>query len=73
MKQIMITNNYHNTSVTLRVRNERLSERQIQRAIRALCGVPGCRCGDTFGARGPQPDREIQIERDLQNGGATVR
>jgi hypothetical protein len=53
---LTLTNDFHNTSVSLRVEltgfYAYLSPAQARRARRALCGVAGCTCGGTLGERG---------------------
>jgi hypothetical protein len=55
--RLILKNDFHNTSVRLDVRPKhgylRLSEYQIKRAKKALCGVLGCTCSNTVGMRGP--------------------
>lgn len=59
---ITVTNDFHNTQVTLRAREgEALTDSQIRRARRELCGVAGCMCGGAIGERGTQ-DYEVLID-----------
>ena len=59
---ITLFNDFHQTQVNLRpVPLEgddgtigKLSENQIKRARRILCGISGCICGNDLGMRGPQ-------------------
>lgn len=52
---ITITNDFHNSSVTLRVNlGQWLSKSQIQRARNTLCGISGCTCGGNLSERGRQ-------------------
>jgi hypothetical protein len=61
-KLIKLTNNYHNTSCNVRVRNDgTLSKNQVRRAWGKLCGSPHCTCGDVCGCR---PARVVQIDQD---------
>lgn len=68
---ITLTNNFHETSVRLRMGDDgRLSPSQVRRAARVLCGISTCTCGGDLGQRGPQRGiREIEITHD---GGAIV-
>jgi hypothetical protein len=77
---ITISNDFHDTQTTARVRVYRsptsgelygkLSHAQVVRIGRDLCGVPGCTCSPTFGARGPQ---EGWVDWDSSlNGGVEV-
>ena len=53
--RIRLTNNFHNTEtyIFLKPTGEYLvSRRAAKRSANALCGIKGCTCGDTFGARG---------------------
>lgn len=54
VSKITLSNDYHNTSVTLRVRNNTLSPAQIRYARGVLCGISDCTCGNALGMRGPQ-------------------
>ncbi len=55
MKNLTLTNDFHNTSVTLRVGPSlTLSARQVARSRRVLCGNHDCTCGGNAGERGPQ-------------------
>lgn len=63
MQLVTITNDFHNSSVTLRcdvlshIYGEatiRPSREQIKRAKRELCGIAGCECSGADGHRGPQ-------------------
>lgn len=58
--RIKLTNDYHNTETVVVATNGMLNKRQAARAQKALCGVSGCKCGDDFGARGPQYNSEGQ-------------
>ncbi len=42
--KITLTNEFHGTSVTLRIKNRIITERQYARADKALCGMDDCRC-----------------------------
>lgn len=60
---ITLKNDYHGTEVRLRVGSDgRLTERQVKRVRKVLCGVDGCTCGDNLGRRGPQDDRVDEVE-----------
>ena len=68
--KIELHNDFHATSITLRVKQDnggRLSWSQVQRAERILCGIDGCQCSGLVGERpvateahGP---RDIRIYR----------
>ena len=53
---VKLYNNFHNTQITLHVRNDgRLSIGQCRRIRRTLCGMNDCFCsGGALGIRGPQ-------------------
>lgn len=58
-KAFTFTNDFHNTECTVRAKlNERgewtLSEGQVKKVYRTLCGIPGCTCGDEMGRRGDE-------------------
>ncbi len=61
MNTITLNNDFHSTSVNLRVDlssgSFELSPAQVRRARRELCGVTGCACGDALGRRGRQDGR----------------
>lgn len=54
--QLLLTNDYHGTSYTLRTRWYRpLSKEQVSRCRQTLCPEPGCwRCEGALKERGPQ-------------------
>jgi hypothetical protein len=52
MSTITLTNEFHNSAVTLRPTGNRLSPGQVKRAKRELCGIDGCTCSDSAGTRG---------------------
>jgi hypothetical protein len=52
--KVTLTNNFHNTSVTLTMASLFPSVFQVKRARKTLCGVTGCTCSDVMGMRGPQ-------------------
>ena len=72
MNNVILRNNFHNTSVTIRcpvflhIHNEAKiypSVSQIRRAKRELCGIDGCTCSGDAGTRGPQEynDRRLIV------------
>ena len=60
---LKLSNSFHGSFVNLRPRKEAgrtlLSEGQVKRAKRELCGLSGCVCSGDLGTRGPQ---EAQVE-----------
>jgi hypothetical protein len=62
MKTIELKNNFHNTGVALRVElldhgthlETTLSESQMKKSKKALCGIKGCTCAFAAGTRGSQ-------------------
>lgn len=55
MRQITLTNDFHGSSVAVRLSdNNHLSAAQVRKARRALCGYADCMCGGTAGTRGRQ-------------------
>lgn len=69
---ITLTNDFHDSSVTVRpVRLNRfgwwqLNARQVKRAWQELCGRPSCQCGDN-GIRGTS-NPEIEWAYDTDHG-----
>jgi len=43
--RIKLQNDYHGTEVQINLTDGRLSQRQLARADKALCGLTGCCCG----------------------------
>ncbi len=65
---IKLTNKYHCTEATLRVRDGHINDRQYRRALRKLCGMADCSCaGHT--SRGieiqPRGDGRYAVQTDL--------
>ena len=58
MNAITLYNDFHNTSVTLRMKGTYPTESQVRRAKKTLCGISGCTCSGVMGMRGTQ---EIKI------------
>lgn len=54
MEKITLRNDFHNTEVTLNVKNDTITAGQVKRSRKVLCGISGCTCGDDLGARGEQ-------------------
>ena len=55
--RVLLTNNFHDTETYVYPKplgngEYRVSRRAAKRARNVLCGIAGCTCGDTFGARG---------------------
>lgn len=49
---VKLSNDYHNTTVTLRVPEHGcISKRQVRRAELTLCGMDDCSCSGTLGER----------------------
>ena len=70
MKKITLYNDFHNTSVNLIVKNNKLSENQMKRAKRELC-CANCLCSGEFGYRGPQDIDDIEPIYDSRLGKVT--
>jgi hypothetical protein len=64
---LILTNDIHQTSITVRPLNSHLSASQMRRVRRELCGLDDCSCG---AVRGHQVNR-TQVIRD-EKGGAEV-
>jgi hypothetical protein len=52
--KVTLTNNYHNTQVTLRLKGVYLTAGQVKKSQNALCGIKGCTCSGVLGTRGYQ-------------------
>jgi hypothetical protein len=52
--KITLTNEFHHTSVSLNLKGEYLSLRQLAKARKALCGNKECLCSGISGMRGRQ-------------------
>ena len=50
---ITLTNDFHNTSATVRPVNGLISRRSFLRASKKLCGIDGCTCGIIRGQGNP--------------------
>ena len=50
---IRLTNDFHNTEVTLKDKAGKLSAAQVRKASKALC-MEGCTCSGIAGTRGAQ-------------------
>jgi hypothetical protein len=71
--KITLTNDFHDTQITLRPRNGKLSLRQVNKSKRRLCPSRDCICGDALGTRGEQ---SVEIEQLYDRGvliGAEIR
>ena len=68
MNKLTLTNDFHNTEVTLVPKGNLLSPSQVKRSWRTLCGISGCCCCNEAGARGNQ---EVELEFN-QDGSATI-
>lgn len=69
-KKITLCNEFHNTEINLVAKidacgNMLLSNGQVSKARRTLCGIDGCKCGDAAGCR-------PQMVEYQQNGSARV-
>ena len=62
--KITLTNNYHNSSVNLIVKDGRLSVHQVRRSHERLCGSSRCQCSDETGQRGRQ---QIMVMPTINN------
>ena len=62
MTTITLTNDFHNTSVTLRMKSAYPTKSQVKRAKNTLCGIKDCTCSGIMGMRGPQTVKIIGQE-----------
>jgi len=52
---MILTNDFHNTRVQVNLAGRYfLTQYQVRRSWKRLCGIQGCTCGDIAGTRGPQ-------------------
>ena len=52
---VTLRNDFHNSQTRVRLgESGKLTQCQVERARRALCGVPTCLCSGPLGTRGPQ-------------------
>ena len=50
--KFVVTNDFHNTEVTLILSDDnKLTGSQVRRARRVLCGISTCKCGGALGER----------------------
>lgn len=71
---VTITNEFHNTSATVRV--GKMSAANAKRVAKKLCGVSGCTCGGPLGHRGRQKTQDgldIEIIQITFDGDVEVR
>jgi len=73
--KILLSNNFHDTETYIRpcpLGNGYygISRRSAKRAQASLCGIEGCACGDTFGARG---GHYVEIVNQAWEGDYIVR
>lgn len=63
-----LRNDFHNTYASVRYTpGEPLTDSQVKRAARKLCGMSDCRCSDGTGIRGPQ-DATVVVEQQCDLG-----
>lgn len=70
---ITLTNDYHNTQVTIRLVGSFLSKGQEKKAWKSLCGTKGCTCSGSIGIRGAQTAKIISQEYSATAGGLVPR
>ena len=69
MYKITLTNDFHNTSVTLRMISRFPTANQVRRAKKALCGFRSCTCSGVLGTRGFQEHAIIGKMEEWREGG----
>ena len=70
--KITIRNSFHNSSVDLNIKGNYITQGQVKRARKVLCGIKGCLCGDGFlSQRGPQ-DMPHVVFLPQQDGGCII-
>ena len=65
---INMTNDFHNTSTKLIVKNGIVNPRQVKSVWNKLCGIQHCSCGDDFGRRGKQPKQKYELLPSSEHG-----
>lgn len=61
--KMTLTNNYHQTQTTINVTpGDVLSASRIRSIKKRLCPCSDCTCGDAFGRRGTQPQRNLDLD-----------
>lgn len=73
---ITLTNNFHNTEITLKDRCGLISKEQVRKAKHLLC-ANGCTCSDVAGTRGRQfygagDERQQVWIAERQDGGVEI-
>ena len=63
--KITLYNDFHNTSIALYAKGNKLTIGQVKKAQKELCGIAGCCCSGEFGVRGQQ---DWHIELDYSQG-----
>ena len=64
-KTVTLRNDYHGTVARVAtVDGGRLSQSQVNRIRRRLCGLGGCTCGGNLSERGPQPGLVVDADQD---------
>lgn len=58
MNTITLYNDFHSTSVNLKMKSAFPTKSQVKRAKKTLCGISGCTCSGIMGMRGAQ---EVKI------------
>jgi len=62
MTKITLKNNFHNSEIILNAKEKFeglfISEGQMKKAKKTLCGIRGCECSNDFGVRGKQDYQE---------------
>lgn len=69
---ITLTNDFHNTEITLNCKNGKLSAGQVKKAQKALCGMSDCCCSGDIGYRGKQQDGIDGIEAEIDRNGNII-
>ena len=70
MTTITLTNDFHNTSVSLRMKSQCPTGSQVRRAKKTLCPIGGCTCSNVMGMRGAQ---KVKIQGQEYLDGALVQ
>jgi hypothetical protein len=70
--RLTLTNSYHATTATLIVSGKTISQSQVSRARRKLCGIDGCECSDFLGRRGRQEYADSYAIEQTRDGARLI-
>ena len=67
---VTIRNDFHNTECTIRIKwgESFLTDSQVRRVRRTLCGIDDCLCGGVLSERGPQEWHILRLSDGIAIG-----